>query len=174
MHIFPRSCGYSDSQSRRELGCPKISAGRNCLRFFLKTSWYKRFLIEYLQFKKTKILTGLKLCNTFWRQTTRKCFPCHHEAADAKNTSALCYFRIWMRRHLSNFVQKAKKSNSSTVEMKYIKQIKFSEIMLNLKVEAQGEEEDYDEYVIADKEKIALWTGNDQKRRKPESLLTTP
>ncbi|CAG8582167.1 uncharacterized protein OCT59_024448 [Rhizophagus irregularis] len=134
MHIFPRSCGYSDSQSRRELGCPKISAGRNCLRFFLKTSWYKRFLIEYLQFKKTKILTGLKLCNTFWRQTTRKCFPCHHEAADAKNTSALCYFRIWMRRHLSNFVQKAKKSNSSTVEMKYIKQIKFSEIMLNLKV----------------------------------------
>lgn len=45
---------------------------------------------------------------------------------------------------------------------------------MNIESEAQGEEEDYDEYVIADKEKIALWTGNDQKRRKPESLLTTP
>ncbi|PKK64484.1 hypothetical protein RhiirC2_716246 [Rhizophagus irregularis] len=44
----------------------------------------------------------------------------------------------------------------------------------NIEGEAQGKEEDYDEYVIADKEKIAFWTGNDQKRRKPESLLTTP
>lgn len=43
----------------------------------------------------------------------------------------------------------------------------------NIEGEAKGKEEDYDEYVIADKEKIAFWTGNDQKRRKPESLLTT-
>lgn len=85
--------------------------------FFLKTPWYKRFLIEYLQFKKAKILAGLSKTAVHYEykkamqyiletKPPEKCFPCHHEAADAKNTGALCYFRIWMRRYLSNFVQK--------------------------------------------------------------------
>ncbi|CAB4437399.1 unnamed protein product [Rhizophagus irregularis] len=121
-----------------------------------------------------------------------KCFPCHHEAADAKNTGALCYFRIWMRRdnvefesEIRMFSRFAAEDSNNEIDAATERDKKRKELdkdneytstptCTNIEGEAQGKEEDYDEYVIADKEKIAFWTGNDQKRRKPESLLTTP
>lgn len=70
--------------------------------------------------------------------------------------------------------ERDKKRKELDKDNEYTSTPTWTRTKMNIESEAQGEEEDYDEYVIADKEKIALWTGNDQKRRKPESLLTTP